>query len=85
LEFDAAPGDVSSILEVNAHRSRHPAPAARPRPKPPSFPTPPTQLYVGDGTIKTHISHVLTKLGLRDRMQAVVFAYESGIVEPDKS
>ena len=39
-------------------------------------------LYLGEGTIKTHVSSVLTKLGLRDRMQAVVFAYESGLVEP---
>jgi DNA-binding NarL/FixJ family response regulator len=39
-------------------------------------------LYLGEGTIKTHVSNVLTKLGLRDRMQAVVFAYESGLVEP---
>jgi DNA-binding NarL/FixJ family response regulator len=39
-------------------------------------------LFLGEGTIKTHVSNVLTKLGLRDRMQAVVFAYESGLVEP---
>ncbi len=39
-------------------------------------------LYVGEGTIKTHVSHILTKLGLRDRMQAVVFAYESGLITP---
>jgi DNA-binding NarL/FixJ family response regulator len=39
-------------------------------------------LYVSEGTIKTHVSHILTKLALRDRMQAVVFAYESGLVTP---
>lgn len=42
-------------------------------------------LYLGEGTIKTHVSNVLTKLGLRDRMQAVVFAYESGLVEPGRT
>jgi DNA-binding NarL/FixJ family response regulator len=41
-----------------------------------------TLLFVGEGTIKTHVSSVLTKLGLRDRMQAVIFAYESGLIEP---
>jgi DNA-binding NarL/FixJ family response regulator len=41
-------------------------------------------LFVGEGTIKTHVSNVLTKLGLRDRMQAVIFAYESGLIEPGK-
>lgn len=41
-------------------------------------------LYVGEGTIKTHVSHILTKLGLRDRMQAVVFAYESGLITPGR-
>ena len=40
------------------------------------------QLFLGEGTIKTHVSHVLSKLGLRDRVQAVVFAYESGLAQP---
>jgi len=40
------------------------------------------ELIVGDATVKTHVARVLMKLGLRDRVQAVVFAYEYGIVEP---
>jgi DNA-binding NarL/FixJ family response regulator len=40
------------------------------------------RLVLGEATIKTHVAAVLRKLGLRDRVQAVVFAYESGIVEP---
>ncbi len=40
------------------------------------------ELFVSETTIKTHVSHILTKLELRDRVQAVVAAYESGIVVP---
>ena len=39
-------------------------------------------LFIGSATVKSHINSVFTKLGLRDRAQAVVFAYESGLVEP---
>jgi DNA-binding NarL/FixJ family response regulator len=38
------------------------------------------QLFVGEATVKTHVSNVLQKLGVRDRIQAVVWAYEHGVV-----
>jgi DNA-binding NarL/FixJ family response regulator len=41
-----------------------------------------TALHLGETTVKTHVSRVLTKLGARDRTQAVVLAYEMGVVRP---
>jgi DNA-binding NarL/FixJ family response regulator len=39
-------------------------------------------LFLGEATVNTHITRVLAKLGLRDRLQAVVYAHESGLVRP---
>jgi DNA-binding NarL/FixJ family response regulator len=43
-----------------------------------------SRLFVGDATVKTHVARILMKLGVRDRVQAVVAAYRSGIVSSDR-
>ena len=42
-------------------------------------------LFLGEATVKTHVSNCLAKLHLRDRVQAVVFAYETGLIRPTES
>jgi DNA-binding NarL/FixJ family response regulator len=41
------------------------------------------ELILGENTIKTHVAHILGKLDLRDRVQAVVLAYETGLISPE--
>jgi DNA-binding NarL/FixJ family response regulator len=41
------------------------------------------ELYISETTVKTHVTHILAKLGLRDRVQAVVLAYQSGVIGAD--
>jgi DNA-binding NarL/FixJ family response regulator len=42
------------------------------------------RLTLGEGTVKTHVGHIFTKLGLRDRAAAVVFAFDHGVVRPGR-
>jgi DNA-binding NarL/FixJ family response regulator len=44
-----------------------------------------TELIVGETTVKTHVTRILMKLGVRDRVQAVVLAYETGVIRPGEN
>ena len=43
------------------------------------------ELFLSEATVKTHVTRIFSKLGVRDRVGAVVLAYESGLVEPGES
>ena len=43
-----------------------------------------SELFIGETTVKTHVTRLLMKLGVRDRVQAVVLAYEAGVVSPNR-
>ncbi len=43
------------------------------------------RLYLSEATVKTHVTAILAKLGVRDRLQAVIAAYQSGAIDPRRS
>lgn len=43
------------------------------------------EMFLGEATIKTHVGSLLAKLELRDRVQAVIYAYETGIIRPGRA
>ena len=69
---------------TRGRRRADPARARRPRPPRPR-PLEPRDLHrlvISEATTKTHVAHILQKLALRDRIQAVIYAYETGLVSP---
>ena len=74
------PAPPSGLDQLTGPRARRPPPgrtaASRTRRSG-------SELYIGETTVKTHVTHVLQKLHLRDRVQAVVLAYQTGLLEPE--
>jgi hypothetical protein len=73
LSGDRATCSISSLTSTDRRLLQTPAANRR---------APPAASHLSDATVKSHVARILAKLDLRDRVQIVVFAYESGIIRP---
>jgi DNA-binding NarL/FixJ family response regulator len=81
-DFCKRPPPTAGLPEADAHLSERDLEVLRLLARGLSNAEIATSLYLSDTTVKSHVAHILAKLNLRDRVQTVVFAYETGVIRP---